>query len=71
MTFAREGERVILDMATEDYNQLMIMLGYATGAASKEDMAMFWRWIQFVNRMNRTNDEYIPYVIPDEFREPR
>jgi|GEM_PF-4737671 len=70
MTFAREGERVILDMATEDYNQLMVILGYVAGS-KVEDEAMFYQIIAFVNRMNRTNDEYIPYVIPDEFREPR
>jgi len=72
MTFAREGERVILDMESTDYDELMVLFGdlLATSAV-KNNPVLLYRGLQFLNAMNRTNDEYKPYEIPDEFREPR
>ena len=68
MTFKREGDRVTLEMSCEDYAMLTRMCGYAAGAVLKEgDKEQFWRQIRFVNDLNRTNPNFRPYEIPEEF----
>lgn len=67
----REG-RVQLDMPRDDWETLLIMLGYALGAAGhSKDKEQFWRWVAFVNRLNATNPRFTPYEIPEEFRRKR
>jgi len=65
MTFYREGDRVNLDMATEDYNELMVLFGDLLAVVAEKDKALLYRGMKFVNQMNRTNSEFIRYDIPD------
>jgi hypothetical protein len=72
MKYTEDGDRVTLEMDREDYNMLLLMLGYATGAASKEhNQAKFWRLIDFVNRLNADNPNFRPYEIPEEYAKPK
>ena len=68
MTYTQTGERVTLEMTRDDYAQLTLMLGFAVGAASAQGRKdNFWRWLRFVNELNRTNPNFKPYAIPPEF----
>jgi hypothetical protein len=71
MQFQRtEPDRITLLMSQADYDQLTLLLGYAAGAASAAGATeMFWKMINFVNALNRTNPNFTPYEIPEEFRE--
>ena len=68
MTYTQEGERVTLEMTRDDFDTLILALGYAAGAAhANPDLTLFWRWIAFANRLNATNPNFTPYEIPPEF----
>jgi hypothetical protein len=69
LTYAREGDRVILEMSHEDFGRLMLMLHWAAGEAiDRGDALRFYRWVAFVNEMNRTNPDYTPLVIPAAYQ---
>jgi hypothetical protein len=56
-------------MSHEQYDRLIVMLGFAIGAVSREgDPARFYRWIAFVNDLNATNRDFTPYEIPVQYR---
>ena len=63
MTYTRQANEVILQMTVVDYERLLMMLGFAIGAATR-DGPVRWDWVQFVNGMNRTNPEFTPYELP-------
>jgi len=72
MTFYREGDRVNLDIASEDYDKLMTLFrDLLAVVADSGDMALCYRTCHWLNQMNRTNDKFTMYEIPEEFREPR
>ncbi len=65
ITYTRNGDRVTLDMPCEDYQRLLMMLGYVAGQEhAKGEMPRFWGWIDLTNRMNATNPNFTPYEIP-------
>lgn len=66
MIYTRQGDRVTLEMTLVDYEQLLILLGYALGAALPRDSAMFRSFLTLVNELNATNPEYAPYAAPKE-----
>jgi len=66
--YSETVDEVTLKMTHEDFADLLLMLGYAAGAAHKESAGMFWRWIAFANRVNEGNPRFTPYEIPEEFR---
>lgn len=69
MKYIENGDTITLEMSFDDYSLLLIMLGAATGLAHQRgDEVRFWRWIDFVNRMNAGNPNFTPYDIPDEYR---
>jgi hypothetical protein len=56
-------------MTRDEYDQLIVMLGFAIGAVSGSgDTAQFYRWLAFVNNLNATNPDFAPYEIPAEYR---
>jgi hypothetical protein len=70
VTFTQSGERITLEMTEEDYDALTLFLGIASGHAHRDgDLQMFWRMIQFVNRLNRTNPNFRQYDVPPQFLE--
>ncbi len=68
MTYTRNGVSVRLDMTSEDFDELLLMTGYAAGGASRLNLPLFWRWIRLANKMNATNPNFTPYEIPEEYR---
>jgi hypothetical protein len=59
---------ITLDMSSSDFEELLLALGFAAGAAHRDhDMRLFWRFIAITNRINRTNPNFDPYEIPAEF----
>ena len=67
MTYTRQGDEVTVQMTVDQYKSLLTMLGVALAAADPKQ-GIRWRWVKFVNEMNRTNPEFTPYEIPAEYR---
>jgi hypothetical protein len=59
----REEENgvVVLRMTRDDYNALLVALGFATGAAPRKDTRD--TLLGLVNRLNAGNPSYTPYEI--------
>ncbi|HEU0142922.1 MAG TPA: hypothetical protein VFQ79_24595 [Bryobacteraceae bacterium] len=69
MTYTEQGDRVTLEMTRENFCQLLFLIVYATGAATREgDKTLFCHWIKFTNDLNATNPRWTPIEIPEEFR---
>ena len=66
MKYTENGDTITIQMSRLDYDTLLVMLGMATGVASRD--ALMWRCIDFVNRLNAGNPRFIPYEIPEEFK---
>lgn len=64
MTAKKEG-RVTIEMSEEEHDRLICMMGYAVGAAMRQDSDLGWGWIRLVNRLNEGNPDFVPYKIPD------
>jgi hypothetical protein len=57
-----------IQMKQGDYDLLLMMAGFAAGSASAQgNMALFWSFIEFTNRMNQANPRFTQYEIPPEF----
>ena len=58
---------VEIKLTRGDYEQLLIVLGYATGAAwSSGNPGFSYAILRLANVINRDNPNWIPYQIPDE-----
>jgi hypothetical protein len=69
VTYEEKPDAVVLTMSKDDFDRLLLMLGFAAGAAKAQgDNVRFYSWIEFVNELNRTNPRFIPYQIPEKFR---
>ena len=55
LRLSRRGDRVTLDMSHEDYDTLMLLLGYATGAAIER--GELYAALQLVGRFWELNNE--------------
>lgn len=66
MSYTEDGDHVYLEMTGEDFDDLLLMLGYAIGANPEKRWQ--YRWLALANRMNEGNPRYTPYEIPEEFR---
>lgn len=61
MTFTRQGDEVTLQMTINDYYSLLFMLGEAFAVElTNSKQGIPWKWIRFVNEMNRTNPDFTP-----------
>jgi hypothetical protein len=69
VTYTRENDNVTLNMTVDDFELLLLMLGVAVGAASKNE-SLYFRFLKFVNGLNSTNPDFAPYKIPPEFDGP-
>ena len=68
MTYHSNGLRVMLEMSQEEWTNLLIMLGMATGMAFNKSNQEGYRWVKLVNAMNETNPQFRPYEIPEAFK---
>ena len=68
--FKRENGTVTLTMSVDNYDRMMILLGWVAGAARQlEKLPTFWKVIRFCNDLNAGNPQYTPYEIPEEHTE--
>jgi len=66
--FREEGDRVTLEMSRDDYEQLLLILGFQEGSVLRTgDERTFYRWLEFINRLNAGNPRFTPYEIPMEY----
>jgi hypothetical protein len=61
ITFTESESSVTLEMARDDYYTLMLIIGYALGAA-KDRESRAWL-LRFLNDLNRTNPNFTAYEI--------
>jgi len=61
MSYSEQDGNVVLTMSREDYQMLMIVLGYATGGAIKDAWTPASRMFELTNRLNEGNPNYKPY----------
>lgn len=62
MSHTKQGDRVTLEMSRDEYNQLLLCIGYALGAAvERQDKMVFNMWLKIANRVNEGSNEFIPY----------
>jgi hypothetical protein len=65
MTYTHVGDKVTLEMTYGNYAELLLILGYATGAANHQgNIAGFWSFVEFANKLNRTNPDFKQYEMP-------
>jgi hypothetical protein len=67
ITYTETDGRVTIEMSLHDWEWLMVLLGYAMGAARDEKHWLFPPILDFVNRLNRTNPHFQPYEIPEKY----
>jgi len=68
MTFTRENENVTLEMTVREYKYLLLMLGYAIGAAfGQKDKPMADSMLNFVKDLAGTDPDFTPNTIPEEY----
>lgn len=61
------GDSVLIQISAEDYERLLLMMGYAFSAALKEDASMAYSFLDLTNRVNRGNPNWTPYEIPEQY----
>jgi hypothetical protein len=60
-------ERMVkLELSEADYDGLLMMLGYAIGAAMRDDMTTAYAFLRLANRINKDNPNWTPYADPEE-----
>lgn len=56
-----------ISLDEDDWSLLMLMAGYASGAALKSgDRDLMHAFMRLLNKMNEGNDNYTPYGIPEK-----
>jgi hypothetical protein len=67
MKYTANGDTVTLEMTQGEYARLLVAIGIATGVTARDgDEKTVWSWVDFANRLNTGNPNFIPYEIPDE-----
>lgn len=71
----REGGRVVIEISEEEFSGLLLMMGYAIGAAESENIQekSAWAreynqrdaWLRLANAINEGNPNYTPYAVPE------
>jgi hypothetical protein len=66
--YSRDGDDVVLRMSVDDFDNLLITLGTAAGAAMRDADRLRARAIfALVNLINEGNPGFRPYDLPDLF----
>ena len=69
MKYTAEGDKVTLEMTRKEWENLLFALGVTADVALRHhDAQTYWRWIALVDRMNATNPDWEPHVIPEQYR---
>lgn len=58
---------MVVDLNEEDFATLLVMLGYATGAARRQgERELSIRFVKLANTINRDNPNWTPYQVSDD-----
>ena len=65
MSYQKTEAGVVITLTDEQYDELLLMLGYATGAMSNDDPNGWplYRALRFVNEINDGNPNWMPYEV--------
>jgi hypothetical protein len=63
-----DGKEIVVTLSQHEFNGLLIVMGYAAGAAFREDKRLAWSFLELANRVNRDNPHWTPYEIPEKYR---
>jgi hypothetical protein len=63
-----DGADVMITLTLNEYQWLLLMLGYATAKAREKDIALSYRFLELANAVGRNNPHWVPYQIPEEFQ---
>jgi hypothetical protein len=81
----RENGRVVIEISEEEFESLLLCLGYATGAASAKppgyddhrhrtvplhEYKLAESWLRLANSINKGNPQWTPYKIPKKVPVP-
>ena len=68
MSYSEKDGQVVLSMSREDYETLLIALGYYTGGISQRagKNEAFTEMIELLNRLNQGNPNYRPYQVGEK-----
>ena len=66
-----EDDCIQFDMPREDYNLMLLLVGYSLAVIKQNDHELFWPALEFVNELNAGNPNFAPYQIPEEHRGKR
>lgn len=56
-----------IELTDDEMSQLILMCGYATGAAERNgDRRLALSYLRLANRINENNPQWTPYAIPEE-----
>lgn len=63
--YQRKDDTVTLTMTVEEYESLLMALGYALGFSNNRgNLDLFSEWIKLANSLNKGNPKYTPYEVP-------
>jgi hypothetical protein len=66
VNFRREGGNVTFTLSSDEFDSLILCLGYAGGAAmERADHHLFRMTLRVANRINEGNPRCAPYALPD------
>jgi hypothetical protein len=60
------SDNVVIELTCDEFDSLLIMMGYAAGAASSCDSQLLTSFLRLANAVNRNNPRWTPYAMPDE-----
>ena len=66
----REGGRVVIEISEDEFDLLLIAMGYATAAATTSGLAWRNNMLRLVNAINEGNLNYTPYEVPENVPVP-
>jgi len=61
-------DKMTFTLTRDEFEVLLLMMGYATGAAFKENPRLAHSFLELANRVNKDSPNWKPYQIPDEFK---
>jgi hypothetical protein len=55
---------ITITLNSDEFDRLLLMMGFAVGAAHKQDQQLAYDFLDLVNRVNRDNPKFRKYAIP-------
>jgi len=59
------GKDITFSLTPDEFDSLLLMAGYAIGAAFPDNRKLAYAFLRLANRLNEGNPNWTPYQIPD------